>query len=101
MKHIGKVFHTAEIEGRSPQAALAEHLMNFRAAPHPSTKKSPAELLFGRKFNTNLPDRREDPAGHRPDLQEAKEADVRAKDKMKKDKDKSKNVRHHDITQGD
>ena len=46
MKHLGKVFHTAEIEGRSPQAALAEHLMNLRARPHPSTKKSQTEASF-------------------------------------------------------
>ena len=75
--------------------------MNFRAIPHTSTKKSPAELLFGRKFSTHLPDRKEDPAGHRHDLQEAKIADIQAKEKMKKDNDRNRNVRVHNVVQGD
>ena len=32
------------------------HLRSFRATPHPTTGASPAELLFGRKVKTILPD---------------------------------------------
>ena len=55
MKHLGKVYHTAEIIGQDPHFALPTHLMQYRATPHPSTGKPPAELLFGRKFRLNIP----------------------------------------------
>ena len=101
MKHLKKVFHTAEIEKKDPYLTLNEHLMQYRATPHPSTGKSPAELLFGRKFRVRLPDIRTNPATDRQDLQEARVADLKAKLKMKRYKDAKGNVREHKIKQGD
>ena len=101
MKHLGKVYHTAEITGQDPGFALSNHLMQYRATPHPSTGKPPAELLFGRQFRINLPDMRHVVTGPRPDMQEAREQDNLAKAKMKREKDSHRNVRENNIQQGD
>ena len=72
-----------------------------RAAPHQSTGKSPAELLFHRKFVTRLPDMRINPAKDRSDIKEAREMDAKAKEKMKEQKDKGRLVKAHRIEVGD
>ena len=77
------------------------HLMQFRATPHATMKKSPAELLFGRKFVTKLPDLTTNPARGRRDIEETREEDRRAKDKMKEYKDDSREVKEHSIKAGD
>ena len=64
-------------------------------------RKSPAELLFGRKFVTKLLDLRTNPARDRKDIVEAKEEDKLAKDKMKEYKDDSRHVKAHNIKVGD
>ena len=101
MKHIKKVFHTAEIMGKDPHHKLTDHLMAYRATPHPTTGKSPAELLFGRKFVINIPDRRTSMASGREDIQQARERDELRKDRMKEYRDSGRNVRPHNILQGD
>ena len=101
MKHIKKVFHTAGVEGTDPYLDLNDRLMQFRATPHPSTGKSPAELLFGRKYRTKLPDLRPNPAETRPDVLEARDADQEAKARMKHYKDRHPMVRPTTIVPGD
>ena len=71
--------------------------MQFRATPHATVKKCPAELLFGRRFNTKLPDLRTNPAKARWDIMEAKKEDKLAKDMMKKYKDASRHVKDPNI----
>ena len=75
--------------------------MQLRATAHATMRKSPAELLFGRKFVTKLLDLRTNPARDRKDIVEAKEEDKVAKDKMKNHKDDSRNVKDHNIKVGD
>ena len=67
MKHAKKVWHTSIISNKDPTLQLHKHLKMYRAAPHPTTGKSPAELLFARKFRTKLPDIRTNPV--RQDIQ--------------------------------
>ena len=64
-------------------------------------RKCLAELLFGRKFVTKLPDMRTNPAKARKDIMEAKEDNRGAKDKMKKYKDAGRPIREHGIKVGD
>lgn len=101
MKHIKKVYHTCSITGEDPLLLIHDHLVNFRATPHPTTGKSPAELLFGRKFRTRLPDVRPNPAQNRPDIIEARERDTAAKAKMKAYKDERCHAKPHTIRAGD
>jgi hypothetical protein len=68
MKHLKKIFHTAGVEKEDPHLRLNEYLMQHRATPHSTMEKSPAELLFGRRFNTRLPDLRTNPARDRKDI---------------------------------
>ena len=101
MKHIKKVIHTATVAGEDLILALHRHLWSYRATPHPTTGKSPAELLYGRKFYTTLPDMRTDPASERKDILEALAEDEVQKEKMKAYKDSSRNVKPHSIKEGD
>ena len=101
MNHLGKVCHTAQTTGQDPGFALSNHLMQYRATLHPSTRKPPAELLFGRQFRINLPDMRHNITGPRLDIQEASKQDNLAKVKMKKEKDSHRNVKETNIQQGD
>ena len=95
------VYHTAEIEKIDPSQQIQEHLLQFRATPHPTTDKPPAELLFGRKFKTRLPDLRVNIAKDREDVREAREADKQAKLTMKKYKDGTRTVKPTLIKPGD
>ena len=101
MKHLKKIFHTAAVAKEDPYLKINDYLMQYRATPHPTTKKSPAELLFNRKFITRLPDLRRNPALGREDIKEAREEDRKEKEKMKAQKDKGQGVREHKIEKGD
>ena len=56
MKHLGKIWHTSITDKKDPYMEINKHLRVTRATPHISTGKSPAEILFGRKYITRLPD---------------------------------------------
>ena len=99
MRHIKKIFRTSQVEGSDPYLKLQDHLMNFRATPHPTTGKSPAELLFGRPFKTNIPDIRR--AAERPDIQEARRQDEKVKEATRLTVNKRRNIRPHSIKLGD
>lgn len=55
MKHLQKIWHTSTVNKKHPKAEINKHLRMYRATPHPSTGKHPAELLFNRPFNSRLP----------------------------------------------
>ena len=67
---------------------LNDYIMQFRATPYATMKECLAELLYGRSFNTKLPDLRPNLAKERRYIVEAKNGDKLAKEWMKKDKDK-------------
>ena len=100
MKHLKKIFHTASVTKEDPYLKLHDYLLLHRATPHSTTKKSPAELLFNRKFITTLPDIRANPAAVRKDILEAREADAQEKENMKRIKDDKANVVQHSIKKG-
>ncbi|XP_043245814.1 uncharacterized protein K02A2.6-like [Amphibalanus amphitrite] len=99
MKTIKKTWHTSRIEGKNPKQELYKLLRQYRATPHPSTGKPPAELLFNRPFRTRLlTAERPTPGTPYHDVQKH---DARAKDVQKAYKDTPKNVRPHNIQTGD
>ena len=55
VKTMCKMLHTAVAEGKDPKVELQKYLMQYRAAPHTTTGKSPAEMLFNRCLKTRLP----------------------------------------------
>ena len=53
-RHWIKTLHTGEAEQLPWKQELYKFLRNYRATPHTSTDKPPAELLFNRPFRTVL-----------------------------------------------
>lgn len=101
MKHLKKVWHISYIEKKDPVIELNKHLRQVRATPHPTTGVSPAELLFNRSYRDKLPDMRPNPATNREDITKARAKDQKEKERMKKYKDGNRNVRTHNIKEGD
>ena len=100
MKHCAKIWHTATIERKNPRAELNKHLQMVRGTPHPTTGKQPAEMLFGRKFQTRLP-HHQDTTNTRKDIEEAREKEIVEKHKQKSYKDQKSFVKPHTIQIGD
>ena len=98
MKHLQKIYHTAYIERKNPKEEINKHLRMFRATPHSSTGKIPAEILFGRKYNNRLPDIKTE---NRQDIEEARSRETSQKAKQKVYKDSKPYVREHTINVGD
>ena len=61
MKHAKKVWDTSVIGRRDPYIELTRQTPEI-VPSNPTTDKSPAELLFARKFRTKLQDLRTNPA---------------------------------------
>ena len=101
MRHLKKIFNMAGVEKEDLYLRINNYWMQFRATPHSTMRKSPAELLFSRKFVTKLPDLRTNPARGRRDIEEAREENRQAKDKLKEYKDDSREVKEHSIKAGD
>ena len=83
MKHPQKIFHMAGVAREDTFLRINDYLMLYRATPHSTMKKCPAELLFNRKFVTKLPDLRRNPAKDREEIKEAREEDRKAKDRLR------------------
>lgn len=99
MKICRKAWHTAIVEGNNPRAELNKTLQLYRGTPHPTTGYAPAELLFGRKFRTRLPQLPVPDA--REDLQKAREKEEVEKKKQKAAKDSKSYVKPHSIEMND
>ena len=55
MQVIIKVVHTAIAAGQDPKIEIQRRLFNYRNTPHPSTGKTPAELMIRRPIRTRIP----------------------------------------------
>ena len=92
MKHLKKIWHVSTAMHKDPFLEINRHLRSFRTTPHPTTGAIPAELLFGRKISSIIPDLRPDPALSRQDIVQARARDKEAKEKMKMYKDRGRYV---------
>ena len=54
MQNLNKAIRIAEQEHVDFEEKINGMLEAYRATPHPSTYKSPYELMFGRKMNLNI-----------------------------------------------
>ena len=75
---------------------VRKYLVAYRSTPHSTTGVSPAELLFGRKVRTKLPELREESTES-----EMRDRDSEMKAKAKQYADKKRNVQESDLTPGD
>jgi hypothetical protein len=94
-----KTVHTAVAAGRDPKVEVGRRLLNYRNTPHPSTGKTPAELMFGRRLKTKVPSLRRTAQGQIHE--EAKAKDQETRQKRKETFDKSKRAVLKEITAGD
>jgi hypothetical protein len=94
-----KTVHTAVAAGRDPKVEVGRRLLNYRNTPHPSTGKTPAELMFGRRLKTKVPSLRK--LAHGQVHEEAKTKDMETRQKRKETFDKSKRAVMKEITAGD
>lgn len=56
MKPLNKAIKSATVEGKSWKQELYKFLRNYRATPHTTTGKPPAEVLFGSNIKILLPE---------------------------------------------
>ena len=55
VKTLCKLLHTCAAEDKDPKRELNRFLLQYRATPHLTTGRSPAEMLFNRRIRTKLP----------------------------------------------
>ena len=98
MRNIGKTMRIAHSLRLNWRCELQKFLRNYRATPHSTLQKTPAELLFSRSFRTRFPESA-DPATK--DKFGFNERDQRSKDQMKSYADHRRRARVNDLAVGD
>ena len=96
MQTIEKSIRIAQASGHNWKEELQITLMNYRASPHQTTGKSPAELLLGRPMKTKLPS-----LGRTSDDKPTRMADVANKTTYKTYSDKQNKAKRTTLRVGD
>ena len=93
---------TAQVEHTPWQQQLWPFLRNYRATPHTTTGKAPAEVLYGRNIKTQLPQfDMPDAQSHPIQDQIIRSKDTQEKTNMKRYADKQRHTTHSQIDVGD
>ena len=71
---IVKVVHAAMAENKDPKIEIERRLLNYRNTVHPSTGKTPSQLMMGRIIQTKVP-KVIKTLNTKSDLEEAREQD--------------------------
>ena len=94
---LGKIIHTAKVEGKNWRVELQSYLRNYRATPHLTTNETPANLLFQhRNFRVRLPE-----MFIKPHDKQLRKTDTENKNTIKFYADKKNNVKYSDLRVGD
>ena len=98
-RSLKKSLIIAHSEGKDWRQELNKFLLAYRSTPHQTTGVSPAELLFGRKIRTKLP---ELDSASRPILDEAiRDRDILRKQRGKEYADEKRQAKDSGIRVGD
>ena len=95
---IVKLVHAAMAEKKDPKLEIERRLMQYRNTPHPSTGKTPSELMFNRVVRTRLPTMRK--SINTTAVQEAREKDTSERLKRKEVRDKRKTAQEKMVKPG-
>ena len=96
-KSLLKRMKIAQAEGKEWKKEVRKYLVAYRSTPHTTTGVSPAELLFGRKMRTKLPELKEESTES-----EMRDRDGEMKAKVKWYADTQKrNAQESDLAPGD
>ena len=95
---IVKLVHAAIAEKKDPKLEIERRLMQYRNTPHPSTGKTPSELMFNRVVRTRLPTMRKTMSN--TTVQEAREKDIEERLKRKEVRDKRKTAQEQMVKPG-
>ena len=96
---IVKLVHAAMAEKKDPKLEIERRLMQYRNTPHPSTGKTPSELMFNRVVCTRLPTMRGSVSTEA--VQEAREKDREERIKRKEVRDRRKTAQEKEVKAGD
>ena len=94
-----KVVHAAVANDQDPRVEVRRRLLNYRNTPHPSTGKTPAELMMRRQIKTRVPVLMKSTMD-KVDI-EAKTMDKVAREKRKSRFDSSKHAKTTEVIKGD
>ena len=94
-----KVVHAAVASNQDPRVEVRRRLLNYRNTPHPSTGKTPAELMIRRQIKTRVPGLMKSTMD-KVDI-EAKTMDKVAREKRKSRFDSSKHAKTKEVSKGD
>jgi hypothetical protein len=94
-----KTVHAAIAAGKDVQTEVQRRLLNYRNTPHPSTGKTPSEMIMLRRTKTKIPSIRRtiEPVIHK----EAKQKDAETRVARKEIFDKKHKVKEQIIQPGD
>ena len=95
-KSLLKRMKIAQAEGKEWKKEIRKYLVAYRSTPHTTTGVSPAELLFGRKMRTKLPELKEESTES-----EMRDRDGEMKAKAKRYANKKRNAQESDLAPGD
>jgi len=96
MRTIGKSIRAAHAEHRSWKQEMYSFLRNYRATPHTTTDKSPAEIFIGRSIRTKIPEIR-----RKINSPEIRNKDKKSKYKMKVYADTHRHAKKSSLRIGD
>ena len=91
-----KRMQIAQAEGKQWKEEVHKYLIAYRSTPHTTAGVSPAELLFGRKIRTKLPEFRKDNVAS-----EVRDRDSEMKAKAKLYADEKRHAEYSDLVPGD
>ena len=97
---ILKSLRISQAEGTDWRRELRRYLVQYRNLEHPSTGRSPTELLFGRKTRDKLPDMARNPRLDQH-LQDVRDHDAEVKGRTKLYVDSRRHASYTDIAVGD
>lgn len=99
MASIVKLTHASLAEGKDPKKEITQWLLNYRNTPHPSTKKTPTELMMNRKVRTKVPVYI--PPSTTSSHREAQQNDTAPRQKQKQYADRHRRARQQEVKVGD